>query len=235
MGKRIIIFVFHFLSFNLFGQISQKSEVGLGLGGWSYSGDLVRNYNPLTSKPSATIFYRNNLNKVVSFRAGLTFGKLGAKDSRKPIDQFAALRNESFNLNMMEFSGVYEYHFVDWRDSKRRIRVTPYLFVGGGLFVFSGNKTKASQYSNAQLSIPFGGGIKYVLNPKWYLAVEFGVRKTFFDYLDNISGSDASLKTYQQGNAFDNDNYYWTGITLSRTFYDIPCPVSPYKKAFQGN
>lgn len=211
-------------------QLSQNNEVGGGIGVFTYSGDIVRNFNLLYSKPAATVFYRRNINKIVSFRTGLTFGKIGATDNRDPIDAFAMKRDESFNLNLFEFSGTYEYHFLDWRESRRRIRFTPYLFAGIGLFVFSGNKPKPTGYSNAQISIPFGGGVKYVLNPKWYIAAEFGVRKTFFDYLDNISGSDPSYKTYDQGNSFDNDNYFFVGITISRTFYDIPCPVSPYKK-----
>lgn len=233
MGKRFLIFLFWLIwSAALEAQISQFNEVGGGLGVFAYSGDLVRNFNLFYSKPAATVFYRRNINKVVSFRAGLTFGKIGASDQRKPIDIFAAQRKESFNLTLIEFSGAYEYHFLDWRDAKRRIRFTPYLFAGVGLFVFSGNKAKPVGYSNAQVTIPFGGGVKYVLNPKWYLAAEFGLRKTFFDYLDNISGSDPSFKTYKQGNSFDNDAYYFVGITISRTFYDIPCPVSPYRKTF---
>ena len=231
MGKKPIIFTFFILAFHAQAQIIQNNEVGGGVGVFTYSGDLVRNFNLLYSKPAFTVFYRRNVNKIVSFRAGLTFGKIGARDDREPIDVFAEQRDESFNLNMFEFSGVYEYHFLDWRDSKRRIRFTPYLFAGVGLFVFSGNKTKPVEYSNAQFSVPFGGGVKYVLNPKWYLSAEFGVRKTFFDYLDNISGTDPSYKTYKQGNAFDNDNYFFVGITLSRTFYEIPCPVSPYKRS----
>ena len=230
MGNKIVIVLFWIFVFQAQGQLSQNNEVGGGLGVFTYSGDLVRNFNLLYSKPAATVFYRRNVNKIVSFRAGITFGKIGATDNRNPIDAFAAQRKQSFNLTMFEFSGVYEYHFLDWRDSKRRIRFTPYLFGGIGLFVFSGNKPKPVGYSNAQLSIPFGGGIKYVINPKWYLAAEFGVRKTFFDYLDNVSGADPSRKTYNQGNSFDNDNYFFVGITLSRTFYDIPCPTSPYKK-----
>lgn len=230
MGKSISIFLLLLAGFTGNAQLSQNNEVGGGLGVLSYSGDLVRNFNLLYSKPAGTVFYRRNLNKVVSFKAGLTFGKIAATDRRDPIDVFAARRDAAFNLTLLEFAGTYEYHFVDWRDAKRRIRFTPYLFGGAGLFVFSGNKAKQAAYSNVQLSIPFGGGVKYVLNPNWYLAAEFGVRKTFFDYLDNVSGSDPSYKTFQQGNSFDNDQYFFVGITLSRTFYDIPCAVSPYKK-----
>jgi hypothetical protein len=231
MGKYVAIILFVLAGSRAHAQLSQYNEVGGGIGGFTYSGDIVRNFNLLYSKPAVTVFYRRNINKIISFKAGFTFGKIGASDKRKPIDAFAIQRNASFNLTLMELAGTYEYHFLDWRDTKRRIRFTPYLFAGAGLFVFSGNQTKPVEYSNVQISIPFGGGVKYVLNPKWYLAAEFGVRKTFFDYLDNISGSDPSYKTFKQGNSFDNDNYFFVGITISRTFYDIPCPVSPYKKS----
>jgi hypothetical protein len=103
------------------------------------------------------------------------------------------------------------------------------LFGGFALFGFSGNENKTAEYSNVQVAIPFGGGVKYVLNPKYYLALEFGVRKTFFDYLDNISDGNPAFKNYQYGEPNDNDTYFFLGLTLTRTFYDIPCPTNPYR------
>ena len=108
-------------------QITQRSEVGFGLGTFNYTGDLVRNYNFAFSQPAATIFYRANISKVVSFRASLTAGKLAASDTRQPIDAFAIQRKASFNIFLTELSGVYEYHFLDWKDDRRRLRFTPYL------------------------------------------------------------------------------------------------------------
>ncbi len=210
-------------------QILQRSEVGFGLGTFNYTGDLVRSYNFAFSQPAATVIYRSNVSKVVSFRASFTAGKLSASDTRAPIDAFAAQRKASFNIFLTELSGVYEYHFLDWREDRRRLRFTPYLFAGLGLFTISGTPNKTVQYSNVQMSIPFGGGIKFVLNPKYYLALEFGVRKTFFDYLDNVSDGDPSQKNYQYGNKFDYDTYYFLGISITKTFYDIPCPRNPYK------
>ena len=57
------------------GQLSQRSEFGFGAGAFNYTGDLVRNYNILNSKPAGTVFYRNNISKVVSFRTSLTGGR----------------------------------------------------------------------------------------------------------------------------------------------------------------
>jgi hypothetical protein len=208
---------------------SQRSEVGAGIGTFNYTGDLVRSYDFAFSRPAATIFYRSNLSKVVSFRAGLTAGQLSANDKRKPIDAFAQQRNASFDLFLFEASTVMEYHFLNWRDEKFTVRFTPYVFGGLGLFGISGNENKNAEYSNVQLAIPFGLGIKYIVNPKWYLSLELGIRKTFFDYLDNISDENTGIKNYQYGNPFDNDNYFFFGISLTRTFYDIPCPTNPYK------
>ena len=211
------------------GQLIQRSEIGFGLGTFNYTGDLVRSYDFTYSQPAATIFYRNNMSKVISFRAAFTAGKLSASDATKPIDPFAVQRNASFDIFLSEISGVYEYHFLNWRDDIRRLRFTPYLFAGLALFSMSGVKDKADQYSTIQLAVPFGGGMKYVVNPKYYVSLEFGIRKTFFDYLDNISDSDKSLKNYQYGNGNDYDNYFFLGVSLTRTFYDIPCPTNPYR------
>ena len=123
-----------------------------------------------------------------------------------------------------------EYHFLNWRDEKRPLRFTPYMFAGLGLFGMSGHEDKRGDYSNVQAIIPFGAGFKYVVNPKWYLALEFGMRKTFFDYLDNISIADPRNKSNTQyGTPTDNDHYYFLGLTVTRTFYTIPCPTNPYK------
>lgn len=211
------------------GQLVQRSEIGFGLGTFNYTGDLVRSYDFAYSQPAATIFYRANISKVISFRAAFTAGGLSANDATNPIDPFAARRNASFDIFLSEVSGVYEYHFLNWRDDIRRLRFTPYLFGGLALFSMSGVKDKVDQYSTIQLAVPFGGGMKYVVNPKFYVSLEFGMRKTFFDYLDNISDGDKSYKNYQYGNGNDFDNYFFLGLSLTRTFYDIPCPTNPYR------
>ncbi|MDH4089443.1 MAG: DUF6089 family protein [Cyclobacteriaceae bacterium] len=207
--------------------LAQRSEVGFGIGTFNYTGDLVRTYNFKYSKPAATFFYRSNLSKVVSLRTAITAGKIGA--SEKPFDAFSTLRNASFDLFLIEASLAMEYHFLNWRETKRFVRFTPYLFGGIGLFGISGDVQKNAEYSNVQVSIPFGLGFKYVYNPKWYFALEFGARKTFFDYLDNISAGDPVNKNYQYGNPNDNDSYYFIGLSVTRTFYTIPCPTNPYK------
>lgn len=209
---------------------AQRSEIGFGIGTFNYTGDLVRTYDFRFSKPAATVLYRSNLSNVVSFRASLAGGKLGASDRRNPIDAFSAQRNASFNVFVMEAAIAMEYHFLNWRDDRYFLRFSPYLFAGLGLFSISGNDTKPAEYSNVQGAVPFGGGLKYIVNPKWYISLEFGMRKTFFDYLDNVSeATTTTVKNYRYGNPYDNDNYFFFGFSITRTFYDIPCPSNPYK------
>jgi hypothetical protein len=223
MTGRALIFCFlPFLS------LAQNAEIGFGLGTFNYTGDLSRNYNFLNSKPAGTVFYRSNISRVISFRTSVTAGKIGASDSR-PIDAFSTARAASFNLFLYEISLATEYHFLDWRSEKRPLRGTPYVVTGLGLFGIAGTPTKSAEYSNIQPSLQLGLGVKYVINPLWYLGLEFGIRKTFFDYLDNVSEGDSSNKNYQYGNPNDLDNYYFLGVTLTRTFYSIPCPGNPYK------
>lgn len=43
------------------------------------------------------------------------------------------------------------------------------------------------RYSLTQVSIPFGVGAKWQLNDHWAFGIDFGLRKTFTDYLDDVS------------------------------------------------
>ncbi|MAX79281.1 MAG: hypothetical protein CL843_03790 [Crocinitomicaceae bacterium] len=46
-----------------------------------------------------------------------------------------------------------------------------------------------SDYSSFSVAIPLGIGIKYILNDKWSIGIEYGLRYTFTDYLDDVSGN----------------------------------------------
>jgi hypothetical protein len=201
---------------------AQEGEVGFGIGGLTYTGELERGYNFLNNRPAATVFYRVNLNEGLALKFPITFGLLRDSDNN-PTDPFASQRNASMNIFLMEGSLQFEYNFLKFRDNIYQ-RWSPYFFGGIGLFLFSGEGERTTQYSNIQVALPFGMGIKYIMNPRWVVGVEFGFRKTFFDYLDNISEGDPTLKNYQYGNQLENDWYYFLGITLSYTFYKIYCP-----------
>ena len=46
-----------------------------------------------------------------------------------------------------------------------------------------------NEYSNWQFTIPFGVGMKYSLDKKSSIGLEYGLRKTFTDYMDDVSTS----------------------------------------------
>jgi hypothetical protein len=58
------------------------------------------------------------------------------------------------------------------------------------------NFGEGKKYSPFQLAIPMGIGGEAFLTPKLSLGLEFGVRKLFFDYIDDVSGSYADLDKF---------------------------------------
>lgn len=212
--------------------LAQKRELGGGIGILSYTGDLSR--NPLTNplKPGVNVFYRFNMRDHLSVRISFLAGGLAGTDA-KPIDAFSVARASSFNIFLSEFSSGLEYYFLDFRSKKSGINWSPYFMGGIGIFGMLGHENKTATYSNVQLAIPLAVGFRYRVSPIWSFAVEAGVRATLFDYMDNISEGDIFNKDYQYGNPFDNDKYYFTGVTVSYTFYKVQCPGLPLEQTFR--
>jgi hypothetical protein len=217
----------------IFSMIGLKSnaqglEIGGGLGIANTSGDLTRGFEFAEIGLAGQLFVRYNLSNVVSLRANGMVGSIRGSDETNPIDPFAALRDRDFNRIVLEASGVVEYNFLDYKERTSLINWSPYFFAGFGLSAYS-SKPSSSTYSRIQPVIPFGIGLKYRMTKQWNLEFEFGARKTFFDYVDNVSSVPNPNKLAPKyGNELDNDWYYFTGISISYTFYSIPCPFNSY-------
>lgn len=224
--KIINLLIISFLFSSTIHAQQSQSEMGFGLGVLNYTGDLTQSIKPRYFRPGASAHFRLNISNAVSFKASATGGRIVGSDIKAPVDSFAVRRNHEFGIYVVEISGVFEYHFFKWKE-KPQIRWTPYVFGGLGLFTVMGSEVE-KEYSSIQPSLPFGVGAKYVLNPRQMLEFQFGLRKTFFDYLDNVSEGDLSHKNYQYGNWYDNDMYYYIGVSYTVSFYDIPCPKIPY-------
>ena len=152
---------------------AQIDEVGFGLGGLSYSGDISRGYKFLDNRPGGTFFIRSNVNDHLSWKFAITGGKIVSSEIDDPIDAFAAQRQASLNLTVVELSTSIEYHFLKFRSETSLIRWSPYFTGGVALLTISGNSDKPIPYSSFQPAIPIGFGFKYVVNPKWMLGFEF--------------------------------------------------------------
>lgn len=211
------------------GQI--KTEFGGGIGAFNYTGDLAKKYKFKNHRPAATLHYKYNMGRAVNFKAAITGGHIIGNDNN-PDDPFAATRGNvtpsAFKVFVFEASTTFEYNFLDYKGRNPLIFGTPYLYGGFAISGFSGHQSKPVAYSPVQPVVPLGIGLKYVVNPNWYLSMEFGTRLLFFDYLDNVSYGDTRYKDYTYGHWFENDKYYFIGITATYSFYKIPCPTNPY-------
>nr|WKN38221.1 DUF6089 family protein [Tunicatimonas sp. TK19036] len=202
---------------------AQKNEIGAGIGGTNYTGDIVREFGIRNTRPGGFLLYRRNFNDYFSLRGNLMFGGLHGSDT-PPFDALAQQRDTSFSTFVIEFSALMEYHFLDYKKNINLLRWSPYFFLGAGVSYFSPHEEQTQSYSRTQPVIPLGLGFKYILNRELTLSAEAGIRKTFFDYIDNISDSELPVKNYEYGNRYDKDWYYFIGVSLSYTFWTIPCP-----------
>ncbi|HEV9035613.1 MAG TPA: DUF6089 family protein [Puia sp.] len=176
-------------------------------GGFSnYIGDLQS--SPYTTKQSNGSFgagIQYDLSSHISLLSNLTYGRISAADGYSNQADLRA-RNLNFESVIKEWNVLAEYNLLDLNEH----RFTPYIFAGLAIFHFDpyaydttgrmvylkplstegeGLPQYASRkpYALTQLAIPFGGGIKFRINDRVVLAYEIGMRKTFTDYLDDVS------------------------------------------------
>jgi hypothetical protein len=176
-------------------------------GGFSnYFGDLQS--QTYTTKQGHGAFgagLQYDLNGHFSILGNASYGKIGAADSLSNKADLRA-RNLSFQSKIYEGNLLLEYNLFDLNVN----RITPYVFAGIALYHFNpyafdslGKKTylkglstegeglaeypDRKPYNLFQFSIPFGGGIKFRVTDHIVLAYEIGLRKTFTDYLDDVS------------------------------------------------
>ncbi|WP_342450699.1 DUF6089 family protein [Lunatimonas salinarum] len=224
---------------------AQQYEVGFGLGGATYSGDIIRRVDPGQIGIQGTLFGRRNFDNAWSLRAGVHVARLNAADSVRPIDPLAFNRNAHFNGTLVEVSAVMEFHFLDYMAHNSINRFSPYGFFGLGYSIFSGNgqahdeDLTAGSYTTSTPVIPFGLGLKYKLTDRLILGVEAGMRASFNDQIDKIANEERYLPRFQAGppptnqvvnpyalnfgNPNDRDWYYFLGLTLSYSFHQVKC------------
>ena len=213
------------------------SEIGVGIGGVNYKGELAPQYRLLNNQPALTVFYRRDISAPITLRGALVASHRIFDDNTFSDEAYDLplpnYRRAEMRLSLAELSAVMEYNFLDYYDMKQRLRVSPYFFLGVAGLVYNVKTT----FNNPALSnlnepyrttlaiaVPIGVGVKYALSKHWNLGLEFGARKLFNDRLDNLTGQDERIS-----NPNDNDWYYYNGISLSYTFYRINCPP-PYRK-----
>ena len=190
---------------------AQKNyEIGIFLGGSFYLGDLNPNgfFNQFTRFAGGGVF-RYNINNRFAARLNLLFGTITGDDSQSPSPS-QQQRNLNFKSPVDELSAQVEFNFLEYEMGNSKHSFTPYIFAGFGAFKFNpkgelngswvdlqplgteGQGTSANHnapYHLIQPCIPFGIGLKTNFSKAVCLAIEWGMRKTFTSYLDDVSGT----------------------------------------------
>lgn len=214
------------------------SEVGIGLGATNYRGEISPQYQLKNNRPALTAFYRRDVSVPVTLRGGLLVGLLRADDGNvagenNTVLPLPAYRQANTKGSVVEASAVLEYNFMDFHYRTDKVHFTPYLFAGVAAYYASTTTVTNNQAltgafnrdgSMIGIAIPAGVGLKYALSEHINLGLEVGVRKLFTDKLDHLFDQDPLLV-----NPNDSDWYYYSGASLSYTFYKIRCPKQ-YRK-----
>jgi len=242
---------------------AQPLELGLMGGASFYSGDLSPKefglyFNELN--PAFGIFMRKNFNNTFSMRVGASLAKVEGDDTNIGFEN----RGINFRTQIFEVALTGEVNLFRL-GSPKGTQVVPYLYAGVGIYHFNpetlfddnwielhplgtegqGLPGYDDPYSLTQLCIPAGGGLKFIFREVWTLGLEFGGRKLFTDYLDDVSdkevnyidiltgngtlaaqlsnpsinNAEADENIYTRGGKFD-DWYFMGGVTLSFKFGD---------------
>jgi len=241
---------------------AQRVFIGVAGGLANYNGDLLdKLYHKELTNGFIGLTVHYELQDQILIRGSYNFARVDGSDMYSAKDDLR-MRNLHFESAISEFSFVGEYYLFNLYEK----RFSPYGFVGLGFFHFdpytfdsTGNKVflkplstegqgiypDKKPYSLWQTTIPFGGGVKFAISENLRIGFEIGIRKTFTDYLDDVStsypdqndllaargqtavdfsyrsdeipGGDPAYPTKQtqRGGLEQKDMYYFTGINIS--------------------
>jgi hypothetical protein len=172
----------------------------------NYQGDLQA--KAITFKKAkflGSIGVHYDLTDHITARTYLSFTSLAADDKNGTATMRE--RNLNFATNLFEWELSAQYNILSLNNSW----FTPYVFLGIGVFnykpytLYNGNGSKAylqplgtegqglpggpKEYKLTQFNIPIGLGALYAVNEDIRVGFELGYRKTFTDYLDDVSGT----------------------------------------------
>ena len=253
--RKLTTFLFAMLC--MFALKAQSLELGLYGGVSAYHGDLTPGQFSVkgeTIHPAGGLFLRLSPTEKLAFRLSLLQMKVSGDDALYEVS-----RGLRFESDITEAALVIELQPFQLQLGNTTLR--PYAFVGAAVFRFNpmttyGNLTLELQplgtegqglpgypepYTLSQAAIPVGGGIKWQTGDRWTIGLEYGGRKLFTDYLDDVGSqvinygdlvsgkdevtaflsnpnldpaSDDLSQTYRRGGA-ESDWYSSLGLTLA--------------------
>ena len=255
LGVIILLFVFSLSS--TYAQYKPNQEFGFLGGAGYYTGDLnPTHFNNL--RVAGGITYRKNFDRRFSFKSSALYTNVYADDANSS-DPIKVNRNLHFRSDIIELSGQVEFNFLPYETGNSLYSWSPFIFTGVSIFNYNpkaeasdgqwyalqelgteGQGTTSfqnrSKYSLTQLSVPFGGGVKIGVSDNFNIMLEYGLRKTFTDYIDDVSTTYAGIPSeftniaieladrsidgpqssgIARGDETTKDWYSFSGITLS--------------------
>ena len=221
------IFILIVLSLTTINSFAQHRELGLMAGGCFYLGDINPTVPFLGTRPALGAYYRKHSNYRWAHKFSALYGSYYASDANSSV-AYQKLRNLDVKSKVLELSGQIEFNYLMFHGDDVKYFWSPYVFVGIGAFGFNpkgsnGNdwvklqkvkteaqgtgdpNAKSSKYKRIQPCIPIGVGVRYSLNRFMNFSMEWGMRKTFTDYLDDVSGYYPTVEHFQeQGIVYNN-------------------------------
>lgn len=204
------------MRYEFFGGLGATNFLG-ELGGSDESGsNFVKDFEFSQTRMGGTAGIRYWIARRVAIQSAFSFGYVRGDDS-KTNNEFRQNRNLHFRSPILEGQLRLEYNLIaekkGHRYNLRKVRGRPgnnvTLDVFAGIAGFWFNPQAQYQdvwynlqplgtegqnyidtrepYSRISMSIPFGFQVKYIINRKWSVGLEFGPRFSFTDYIDDVS------------------------------------------------
>lgn len=225
------------LLFNSLFLQGQIHEFGFFAGGSYYMGELNPSIPFLQTQPAGGLIYRRNLNKRYSLKTSLLLGRVSASDANYS-GNFNDFRAISFSSYVFEFSEQVEFNFFPYRTGKKEYPMSPYVFIGVGVFAVNphleyhsdnsfNDINDPSQTNTKGISVPFGLGIKSNLIGNMGFSIEWGMRKTLSDRIDGLA--DNYENKFQKSYSETEDWYSFVGLILNYKFNSKAktCSIKP--------
>ena len=243
------------------------AEFGFFGGGSYYIGDINPTKHFIYSKPAFGAIFRYNLTKRYSMRFNATYGNVYAWDADSD-DPFQVQRNLNFKSKILEVAFGMEVTMFNYNINNMKDPITPYFFYqvafakinpmteyNGQEYTLQNLGTEGqgttlsdkNPYKLNQLTVPLGIGLKFNFRPRLAMSIEYGIRKTFTDYLDDVSGNyvDPDLLSAYNGSlagdlsdpSIGNSNLANVGFNRGNssnkdwyTFYGFMITFKPFKE-----
>lgn len=222
----IILLCFLSITTGVYGQLENfrsKSSLGFMVGGSYYIGDLNQFKHFHRIQPSAALIYKYHVNSRIELRGTFSYARVEGFD-KDYDDPYLKARNLSFRSDIFELAGGIEFNFLNYKLGNKKFFFSPYMFIEAAIFRMdpvteykgewvhlqtigtegqNSTLTNKKEYSLIQFAVPFGIGFKMNIGEKAAIAFEYGIRKTFTDYLDDVGGGnflDRKELSEQNGN-----------------------------------